>query len=107
MPPGRVVALVGPNGSGKTTLLHMAAGLLPPTSGSVEVAGAGPRPPRGPLGVGAHDPPQGPPRRGPAGRAASGFRWAGRLPLVLPRSRPRVQFRLRLFSRDERRRDPR
>lgn len=42
VPPGRVVALVGPNGSGKSTLLHMAAGLLTPSSGTVEVAGAAP-----------------------------------------------------------------
>jgi ABC-2 type transport system ATP-binding protein len=42
VPPGRVVALVGPNGSGKTTLLHMAAGLLPPTTGTVQIAGAAP-----------------------------------------------------------------
>jgi ABC-2 type transport system ATP-binding protein len=40
--PGRIVALVGPNGAGKTTLLHMAAGLLPPTAGVVEVIGASP-----------------------------------------------------------------
>jgi ABC-2 type transport system ATP-binding protein len=42
VPAGRVVALVGPNGAGKTTLLHLAAGLLPPTEGSVKVAGAAP-----------------------------------------------------------------
>src|SRR6266540_309930 len=42
VPAGRVVALVGPNGAGKTTLLHLAAGLLPPTEGSVHVAGAEP-----------------------------------------------------------------
>ena len=42
VPPGRVVALVGPNGSGKTTLLNMAASLLPPTTGSVQVAGLPP-----------------------------------------------------------------
>jgi ABC-2 type transport system ATP-binding protein len=42
VPPGRVVALVGPNGSGKTTFLHMAAGLLPPSAGTVRVAGAAP-----------------------------------------------------------------
>ena len=37
--PGSVVALVGPNGSGKTTLLNMAAGLLPATTGSVQILG--------------------------------------------------------------------
>jgi len=39
IPPGRVVGLVGPNGAGKTTLLHIAVGLLPPTTGSIEVLG--------------------------------------------------------------------
>lgn len=38
--PGEVVGLVGSNGSGKTTLLHLAAGLLAPDAGSVEVCGA-------------------------------------------------------------------
>jgi putative ABC transport system ATP-binding protein len=33
--PGEFVALFGPSGSGKTTLLLIAAGLLPPDSGSV------------------------------------------------------------------------
>jgi ABC-2 type transport system ATP-binding protein len=33
------VALIGPNGAGKTTFLNLAAGLLDPTSGGVEVAG--------------------------------------------------------------------
>jgi ABC-2 type transport system ATP-binding protein len=37
-----VVALVGPNGAGKTTLLNMAAGLLPPTTGTVQIAGEPP-----------------------------------------------------------------
>jgi ABC-type hemin transport system ATPase subunit len=36
-----VVALVGPNGAGKTTLLNVAAG-LPPTTGTVQVAGEPP-----------------------------------------------------------------
>jgi putative ABC transport system ATP-binding protein len=37
--PGEVVLISGPNGSGKTTLLAMLGGLLPPTSGTIEVAG--------------------------------------------------------------------
>jgi ABC-2 type transport system ATP-binding protein len=39
IPAGRVVGLVGPNGAGKTTLLHLAAGLIAPTTGTVEVLG--------------------------------------------------------------------
>lgn len=39
---GRVAALVGPNGAGKTTLLHLAAGLLPLTTGSARVFGLDP-----------------------------------------------------------------
>ncbi|HEX3241772.1 MAG TPA: ABC transporter ATP-binding protein [Solirubrobacterales bacterium] len=35
-----LVALIGPNGAGKTTFLTMAAGLLEPSSGTVEVAGS-------------------------------------------------------------------
>jgi ABC-2 type transport system ATP-binding protein len=37
IPPGHVAGLVGPNGAGKTTLLQIAVGLLPPTSGTIEV----------------------------------------------------------------------
>jgi ABC-type multidrug transport system ATPase subunit len=36
---GELVALVGPNGAGKTTFLNLAAGLLEPSSGHVEVDG--------------------------------------------------------------------
>ena len=40
IPQGRVVALVGPNGAGKSTLLRIAAGLTPPTTGSLRLFGA-------------------------------------------------------------------
>ena len=43
IPAGRVVGLVGPNGAGKTTLLSLAAGLLAPSAGTIEVL-AGPPP---------------------------------------------------------------
>jgi ABC-2 type transport system ATP-binding protein len=42
LPAGHVVGLVGPNGAGKTTLLGLAAGLLTPTSGTIEVCGSRP-----------------------------------------------------------------
>jgi ABC-2 type transport system ATP-binding protein len=36
---GEIIGLLGPNGSGKSTILRMLAGYLPPTAGSVRVAG--------------------------------------------------------------------
>jgi len=42
IPPGHVVGLVGPNGAGKTTLLQIAVGLIPPSSGTIEVLGGQP-----------------------------------------------------------------
>ena len=37
---GELFSIIGPNGSGKTTIIKMIAGLLRPTEGSVNVAGA-------------------------------------------------------------------
>jgi putative ABC transport system ATP-binding protein len=37
--PGSFTAIMGPSGSGKSTLMHVLAGLEPPTTGWVEVAG--------------------------------------------------------------------
>ncbi|WP_169978080.1 ABC transporter ATP-binding protein [Tautonia rosea] len=39
VPPGELTLLVGPSGCGKTTLISIIAGLLNPTSGSVQVLG--------------------------------------------------------------------
>lgn len=36
---GSITGLVGPNGAGKTTLFNVVAGVLPPTSGQVFMAG--------------------------------------------------------------------
>jgi ABC-2 type transport system ATP-binding protein len=36
---GEIVGLLGPNGAGKTTTMRIVAGVFPPTSGSVHVAG--------------------------------------------------------------------
>ena len=37
---GELVAMVGHNGSGKSTFLNLAAGLLMPSDGTIEIAGA-------------------------------------------------------------------
>lgn len=37
--PGEVLGLVGPNGAGKTTSLRCLAGIIPPTRGSLRIAG--------------------------------------------------------------------
>ncbi|MBI2517556.1 MAG: ABC transporter ATP-binding protein [Opitutae bacterium] len=37
--PGEVMGLVGPNGAGKTTTLRCATGIIPPTLGTVRIAG--------------------------------------------------------------------
>lgn len=42
IPAGHVVGLVGPNGAGKSTLLNLAAGMLAPTAGTIEVLGGQP-----------------------------------------------------------------
>ncbi|MDH6144907.1 ABC-2 type transport system ATP-binding protein [Kitasatospora sp. GP30] len=42
VPAGRVVGLVGPNGAGKSTLLNLAAGMLTPSEGTIEVCGGRP-----------------------------------------------------------------
>jgi ABC-2 type transport system ATP-binding protein len=39
VPPGELFGFLGPNGAGKTTTLRMIAGILQPTSGTVEIGG--------------------------------------------------------------------
>ena len=37
--PGQILGLVGPNGAGKTTTMRAIAGIIPATTGTIEVAG--------------------------------------------------------------------
>ncbi len=37
--PGEIMGLVGPNGAGKTSTLRCLAGIIPPTSGAIHIAG--------------------------------------------------------------------
>ena len=39
LPRGKRLGLIGPNGSGKTTLFHIIMGLLPISSGAIEIFG--------------------------------------------------------------------
>jgi len=42
IPRGTICALLGPNGAGKSTIVKMLTGLLPPTAGTISVAGLDP-----------------------------------------------------------------
>jgi NitT/TauT family transport system ATP-binding protein len=56
IPAGGFTAVIGPNGCGKSTLLRVVAGLLPPSSGTVTVGGAGPSAGDGRVGLAFQQP---------------------------------------------------
>lgn len=39
LPRGKIIGLLGPNGSGKSTLMKLAAGLLTPSNGEIQICG--------------------------------------------------------------------
>ena len=41
--PGQFVSLIGPSGCGKTTVMRMVGGLLPPTTGTIQIDGLTPQ----------------------------------------------------------------
>ncbi|MGH2772699.1 MAG: ABC transporter ATP-binding protein [Actinomycetota bacterium] len=53
---GSCIAVFGPNGAGKTTLLKLIAGLLRPSTGTVEFNGKPPRAVRAGIGYLGHEP---------------------------------------------------
>jgi NitT/TauT family transport system ATP-binding protein len=49
--PGEFVSILGPSGCGKSTLLKLVTGLIPPTAGTISLAGSPVRGPRREVGI--------------------------------------------------------